>query len=99
MPVADFLIYGDVGNNILSSKDIYYRYNQIYVVEEGIHKTAFKCTGSIGTFEWVVIPLGLKMLGPLINEQVPFLLILISYLKKIHFDNVVVKSNIWWSLD
>lgn len=40
MPVADMLV--DSG------------YNQIYIIEEDVSKTTFRCLGSIGTFEWVM---------------------------------------------
>nr|AAQ56323.1 putative polyprotein [Oryza sativa Japonica Group] len=33
-------------------------YNQIFMAEEDIHKTTFRCPGAIGLFEWVVIVRG-----------------------------------------
>ena len=38
-------------------------YNKIFVVVEDRPKTAFRCLGSIGTFEWMVMPFGLKNAG------------------------------------
>ena len=35
-------------------------YNQILIVVEDIPKTAFRCPGSKRTFEWLVMPFGLK---------------------------------------
>ena len=35
-------------------------YNQILIEVEDIPKTAFRCPGSIRTFEWLVMPFGLK---------------------------------------
>ncbi len=35
-------------------------YNQIFMAEEDIHKTAFRCPGAIGLFEWVVMTFDLK---------------------------------------
>ena len=32
-------------------------YNQIFMAEEDIPKTAFRCPGHVGLFEWIVIPL------------------------------------------
>ena len=38
-------------------------YNQILIVVEYIPKTFFRCPSSIGTFEWLVMPFGLKNAG------------------------------------
>ncbi|CAN1125013.1 hypothetical protein LINPERPRIM_LOCUS31434 [Linum perenne] len=48
--------------------DCYSGYNQIYIANDDIHKTAFRCPGAIGCYEWVVMPFGLKNDGRLINE-------------------------------
>ncbi|MCI01687.1 hypothetical protein A2U01_0022714, partial [Trifolium medium] len=34
--------------------------SQIFIAEEDVPKTAFKCPGTIGTFEWTVMTFGLK---------------------------------------
>ena len=44
-------------------------YNQIFMAGEDIAKTAFRCPGAIGLFEWVVMTFGLKNAGQLIKEQ------------------------------
>ncbi|XP_072086771.1 uncharacterized protein [Arachis hypogaea] len=36
------------------------RYNQIFIAEDDVSKTAFRCLGALGTYEWVVMPFGLK---------------------------------------
>ena len=38
-------------------------YNQIFMAEEDISKTAFRCSGFVGLFEWVVMTFGLKNAG------------------------------------
>ena len=38
-------------------------YNQIFMAEEDIHKTAFRCPGHVGLFEWIVMTFGLKNTG------------------------------------
>ncbi|KAL1318352.1 hypothetical protein AAHE18_15G200100 [Arachis hypogaea] len=63
MPIADMLIDSTAGHEILSFMDGYSGYNQIYIAEEDVSKTAFRCPGALGTFEWVVMPFGLKNAG------------------------------------
>ncbi|MCI42715.1 pol polyprotein, partial [Trifolium medium] len=40
--------------------DGYSGYNQIFIAEEDVPKTTFRCPGAIGTFEGTVMPFGLK---------------------------------------
>ena len=63
MPIADMLIDSTANNELLSFMDGFSGYNQIFIAEEDIFKTAFRCPGSIGTFEWLVMPFGLKNAG------------------------------------
>ncbi len=63
MPVADQLVDAASGHKILSFMDGNAGYNQIFMAEEDIHKTAFRCPGAIGLFEWVVMTFGLKSAG------------------------------------
>ena len=51
MPIADVLVDGVAGHKLLSFMDWHLGYNQIFIAEEDVHKTAFRCPGSIGTFE------------------------------------------------
>ena len=51
MPIADMLVDSASGHEILSLLDGYSRYNQIYIVEEDVSKTTFRCSGAIGTYE------------------------------------------------
>lgn len=53
MPVADQLIDGAALHVVLSFMDGYSGYNQIFIAEEDIPKTAFRCPGC--PFEWVVM--------------------------------------------
>ena len=69
MPIADMLIDAAAGNELLSLVDGFSGYNQIMIDEEDVHKTAFRCPGAVGTFEWLVMPFGLKNTGPPIREQ------------------------------
>ena len=60
MPIADVLVDSIVNNELLSFMDCFSGYNKILIVVDDISKIAFKCPGSLGTFEWLVMPFGLK---------------------------------------
>ena len=49
--VADLLVDGAFGYEILSFMDGYFDYNQIFIAENDVHKNAFRCPSSIETFE------------------------------------------------
>ena len=51
MPVVDLLVDRSAGHAIMSMMDGHSGYNQIWIAEEDVHKTAFRCSGNIGTFE------------------------------------------------
>ena len=63
MPVAEMLVDSAAGFEYLSMLDGYSGYNQIFIAEEDVSKTAFRCPGALGTYEWVVMPFGLKNAG------------------------------------
>ena len=63
MPIADFLVNAASGHRILSFFDGNAGYNQIFMTEEDISKTAFVCPGFVGLFEWIVMTFGLKNAG------------------------------------
>ncbi|MCH86304.1 hypothetical protein A2U01_0007158, partial [Trifolium medium] len=60
MPVAEMLVDSAAGFEYLSMLDGYSGYNQIFIAEEDVSKTAFRCPGAVGIYEWVVMPFGLK---------------------------------------
>lgn len=60
MPITYFLIDNVAGSKWLSFMDGYSGYNQIYMAEEDIHKIAFQCPRSLGIYECVMMPFGLK---------------------------------------
>jgi len=39
----------------LSMLDGYYSHNHIFIAEEDVSKTTFRCPGALGTYEWVVM--------------------------------------------
>ncbi|XP_059669124.1 uncharacterized protein LOC132314258 [Cornus florida] len=94
MPVADQLIDSADKHEILSFMDGHSGYNQIYLAEEDVHKTAFRCPGSIGTFEWIVMPFGLKNAGATYQRAMNSIFHdMIGRFMEIYIDDVVVKSS------
>jgi hypothetical protein len=69
MPIAENLINRASSNKIIRFLDGNAGYNQIFMAREDIDKTAFRCPGFVGLFEWVVMTFGLKMQVQLINKQ------------------------------
>jgi hypothetical protein len=63
MPIADVLINHASGNKIISFFDGNEGYNQIFMAEEDVRKTASRCPGFVGLFEWVVMMFRLKNAG------------------------------------
>ncbi|XP_050889370.1 uncharacterized protein LOC127094596 [Lathyrus oleraceus] len=63
MHVAEMLVDSAACYEYLSMLDGYSGYNQIFIAEEDVSKTAFRCPGAIGTYEWIVMPFGLKNVG------------------------------------
>ena len=71
MSIADMLVDSTIGNEILSLLDSYLGYNQIYIAENGISKIVFRCTGALGTYEWIVMPFGLRNVGAMYQRATP----------------------------
>ena len=57
------LVDSTTNNELLSLMGGFFGYNQILITIEAIPKIAYRCPGSIGTFEWLVMPFGLKNAG------------------------------------
>lgn len=53
--VAYLLVDAAAGHWIISFMDGNAGYNQIFMAEEDIPKTAFRCPGALGLYEWVVM--------------------------------------------
>ena len=93
MPIADMMVDSAAGNEILSFMDGYSGYNQIFIAEEDISKTAFRCPGAIGTYEWVMMPFGLKNAGATYQRAMNLIFHdLIGKSMQVYIDDVVVKS-------
>jgi hypothetical protein len=64
------------------------------MVEEDIHKTAFRCPGALCLYEWVVITFGLKNVGATYQRAMNYIFHeLIDKIIEIYIDDVVVKSK------
>ncbi|EEC68359.1 hypothetical protein OsI_36494 [Oryza sativa Indica Group] len=64
------------------------------MAEEDIHKTAFRCPGAIGLFEWVIMTFGLKSAGATYQRDMNYIYHdLIGWLVEVYIDDVVVKSK------
>jgi hypothetical protein len=94
MPVVETLINAATSNKILSFMDVNVGYNQIFTAPEDIHKTAFRVSGAVGLFEYVVMTFGLKNAGATYQRVMNYIYHdLIGKLVEIYIDDVVVKST------
>ena len=94
MPAADLLVDVAAGHRIISFMDGNAGYNKIFMAEEDIPKTAFRCPGHIGLFEWIVMTFGLKNVGATSQRAINFILHeFIGTLVEIYINDVVVKSG------
>jgi hypothetical protein len=88
------LINATVGNKILSFMDGNISYNQIFMAQEDIHKTAFRVPSAMGLFEYVVMTFGLKNARTTYQRAMNYIYHdLISKLVEIYINDVVVKST------
>jgi len=94
MPVADLLVDVAARHQIISFMDDNVGYNQIFMDEEDISKTTFRCLGHVSLFEWIVMTFGLKNAGATYQRAMNFIFHeLIGTLVEICIDDVVVKSR------
>lgn len=63
MPLVDLLVDLVAQNGMLSFVNSHAGYNQIFLTENDIYKTAFRCPGALGTYKWNVMPFGLMNAG------------------------------------
>jgi hypothetical protein len=92
IPMADLLIDSASGNKVISFLDGNACYNQIFIAKEDVSKTAFRCPGFIGLFEWVIMTFGLKNAGATYQRAMNLIFHdLLRVLMEVYIDNVVVK--------
>jgi hypothetical protein len=93
MPVANLLIDSMSGNKVISFLDGNAGYNQIFMVKEDVSKTAFRCSGFVSLFEWVMMTFGLKNAGATYQRAMNLIFHdLLGVLMEVYIDDVVVKS-------
>lgn len=68
MHVTEMFVDSAAGFSYLNILDGYFDYNQIFIVDEDVTKTKFRCPEALGTYEWVVMPFGLKNVGGNISK-------------------------------
>jgi hypothetical protein len=94
MPIADLLINHAFGHQVISFLDGNAGYNQIFMAEEDMSKTAFRCPDFISLFEWVVMTFGFKNVGATYQRVMNMIFHdLLGIIIEVYIDDVVVKSD------
>ena len=94
MPVADMLVGSSTNNELMSFMNGFSSYNQILIAVEDIPKTTFRCLGSIGTFEWLVMPFGLKNAGATYQRAMNAIFHdMLGHHMEVYSDDIVIKSR------
>ncbi|KAM0976443.1 hypothetical protein ACFX2C_019358 [Malus domestica] len=94
MPISDLLIDVAAYHDMLSFMDRHASYNQIFIAEVDVYKTAFRCPGALGTYEWVVMPFGLKNTGAIYQRVMNTIFHdLIGTTIEVYIDDVMIKSK------
>ena len=64
------------------------------MTEEDVNKTAFRCPGHVGLFEWIVMTFGLKNAGAIYQRAMNYIFHEITgKIVEIYIDDVVEKSK------
>src|SRR3954463_3854115 len=94
IPIADILINEASRHKVISFLDGKAGYNQIFMAEEDIYRTAFRCPGFVGLFEWVVMNFGLKNVGATYQRAMNLIFHdLLGVILEVYIDDIVVKSD------
>ena len=93
MPITNMLINDALSYEILNFVDGHSSYNQIYIAKKDVLKIAFRCSSAVGTYEWVVLPFGLKNAGATYQRAMNTIFHdLIGKIMEVYVDDIVVKS-------
>jgi hypothetical protein len=94
MPVVNTLVNAAARHKISSFMDGNAGYNQIFMAKDDISKTAFRCPGHVGLYEWIVMTFGLKNASATYQRAMNYIFHeLIGKIVEIYIDDVVVKSK------
>jgi hypothetical protein len=94
MPIVDMLINNAFGHQVISFLDGNASYNQFFMAEEDMSKTAFYCPGFISLFEWVVMTFGFKNADTTYQRAMNLIIHdLIGIILEIYIDDVIVKLD------
>jgi hypothetical protein len=94
MSIADMLINNASGHRVISFLDGNDGCNQIFMAEEDMSKTAFRCPSFIDLIEWVVMTFGLKNAGATYQRAMNLIFHdLLGIILEVYIDDVIVKSD------
>jgi hypothetical protein len=95
MLIVDLLVDAASGYKVISFMDGNAGYNQIFMAEEDIVKTAFRCPGAIGLYECVVMTFGLRNPGTIYQCAMNYIFHkLIGRIVEIYIDDVTPRRKI-----
>lgn len=95
MSMTNILVDLALRNAILSFMDGHLGYNQIFVAKDDVKKTTLRCLRLLGTYEWVVMPFGLKNASAAYQKAMNSIFYdMINLFIKVNVDDMIVKSPV-----
>lgn len=92
--MVEMLVDLVAGHEYLSMLDGYYGYNHIFITEEDVPKTEFRCLCALGTYEWILMPFGLKNVGASYQRAMDYMFHeFIETFMQFYIDDIVIKSS------
>jgi hypothetical protein len=92
--MADILINNASGHRVINFLDGNGGYNKIFMVEEDMSKTTFRCPSFIDFFEWVVMTFSLKNASAAYQRAMNLIFhVLLGIILEIYIDDIIVKSD------
>jgi hypothetical protein len=93
MPIADMLVNDSSSHKVIIFLDVNDGYIQIFMAEEDMGKTTFRCLGFVSLFEWVVMTFGLKNAGATYQRAMNLIFHdLLGIIIQVYIDDIVFKS-------